>query len=117
MKKKTFNRVFAMFSAVLYKLSRNVPFCSSNCHCGRPLEVKEQQSQKAYVMDAADLKAEQFGEDGKLAATTGDIKVGTDDYFTVGATGSKKLIKSSSQMVDAVAKWVIIHRHLTRWWI
>ena len=93
MKKKTFNRVFAMFSAVLMLVGMFPSVPATVIAAETTGSEGTTVAKKAYVMDAADLKAEQFGEDGKLAAATGDIKVGTDDYFTVGATGSKNSLK------------------------
>ena len=106
MKKKTFNRVFAMFSAVLMLVGMFPSVPATVIAAETTGSEGTTVAKKAYVMDAADLKAEQFGEDGKLAAATGDIKVGTDDYFTVGATGSKNSLKQLAVSVTVPEKLI-----------
>lgn len=97
MKKKTFNRVFAMFSAVLMLVGMFPSVPAAVVAAENTGSEGTAVAKKAYVMDAADLKAEQFGADGKV---TEDIKVGTDGYFTVAAKGGKNSLKTLADKLE-----------------
>lgn len=97
MKKKTFNRVFAMFSAVLMLVGMFPSVPAAVVAAESTGSEGTAVAKKAYVMDAADLKAEQFGADGKV---TEDIKVGTDGYFTVAAKGGKNSLKTLADKLE-----------------
>ena len=97
MKKKTFNRVFAMFSAVLMLVGMFPSVPAAVVAAESTGSEGTAVAKKAYVMDAADLKAEQFGAEGKV---TEDIKVGTDGYFTVAAKGGKNSLKTLADKLE-----------------
>ncbi len=97
MKKKTFNRVFAMFSAVLMLVGMFPSVPAAVVAAENTGSEGTAVAKKAYVMDAADLKAEQFGADGKV---TEDIKVGTDGYFTVAAKDNKNSLKTLADKLE-----------------
>ena len=97
MKKKTFNRVFAMFSAVLMLVGMFPSVPAAVVAAESTGSEGTAVAKKAYVMDAADLKAEQFGADGKV---TEDIKVGTDGYFTVASKGGKNSLKTLADKLE-----------------
>lgn len=97
MKKKTFNRVFAMFSAVLMLVGMFPSVPAAVVAAESTGSEGTAVAKKAYVMDAADLKAEQFGAEGMV---TEDIKVGTDGYFTVAAKGGKNSLKTLADKLE-----------------
>lgn len=97
MKKKTFNRVFAMFSAVLMLVGMFPSVPAAVVAAESTGSEGTAVTKKAYVMDAADLKAEQFGAEGMV---TEDIKVGTDGYFTVAAKGGKNSLKTLADKLE-----------------
>ena len=97
MKKKTFNRVFAMFSAVLMLVGMFPSVPAAVVAAESTGSEGTAVAKKAYVMDAADLKAEQFGAEGMV---TEDIKVGTDGYFTVASKGGKNSLKTLADKLE-----------------
>lgn len=97
MKKKTFNRVFAMFSAVLMLVGMFPSVPAAVVAAESTGSEGTAVAKKAYVLDVADLKAEQFGAGGKV---TEDIKVGTDGYFTVAAEGGKNSLKTLADKLE-----------------
>lgn len=89
MKRKLRQRVMAIFSAVLMVIGTFPAAPLSVVNAETADESSKAADRKAYVFDASDYSPA-FNEQGK-AAVTEDTKVGTDDFFTVSATGSKNL--------------------------
>ena len=88
--KAAYSPVFAMFSAVLMLVGMFPSVPAAVVAAESTGSEGTAVAKKAYVMDAADLKAEQFGADGKV---TEDIKVGTP---ADGVSGSIQTIGTNS---------------------
>ena len=88
MKRKLRQRVMAIFAAVLMVIG-TFPAGSLSVVNAEPTDAGGSAAdKKAYVFDASDYSPS-FDETTGKASITEDTKVGTDDFFTVSATGNK----------------------------